>query len=115
MYDRYQQCNEHVTFTEEMYTLLLWLQFFEVNIRILGGLLSAYYLSGGDELYKQKALQLADRLLPVFNTSSGIANTHVQLRLPNGGAPGYQADGSTNIAEAGTLSLEFTSLGRITG
>jgi mannosyl-oligosaccharide alpha-1,2-mannosidase len=37
------------------------MQFFEVNIRILGGLLSAYYLSGGDELYLLKAEQMAER------------------------------------------------------
>lgn len=36
-------------------------QFFEVNIRILGGLLSAYYLSAGDDVYLQKAQDLADR------------------------------------------------------
>lgn len=36
-------------------------QFFEVNIRILGGLLSAYYLSEGDDMYLHKAQMLADR------------------------------------------------------
>jgi hypothetical protein len=36
-------------------------QFFEVNIRILGGLLSAYYLTGGDDMFLQKAEMLADR------------------------------------------------------
>lgn len=36
-------------------------QFFEVNIRILGGLLSAYYLGGGDPMYLHKAQDLADR------------------------------------------------------
>jgi hypothetical protein len=40
-------------------------QFFEVNIRILGGLVSAYYLSDGDELYLHKAEQLADRCVAV--------------------------------------------------
>jgi hypothetical protein len=39
-------------------------QFFEVNIRILGGLLSAYYLSGGDDMLLQKAEALADRCVP---------------------------------------------------
>jgi mannosyl-oligosaccharide alpha-1,2-mannosidase len=39
-------------------------QFFEVNIRILGGLLSAYYLSGGDDMFLQKAEMLADRCVP---------------------------------------------------
>jgi hypothetical protein len=36
-------------------------QFFEVNIRILGGLLSAYFLSDGDDMYLHKAQQLGDR------------------------------------------------------
>lgn len=56
------------------------LQFFEVNIRIMGGLLSAYFLSGGDELYLHKAQALGDRLLPAFNTSSGLPVTKVQVR-----------------------------------
>lgn len=38
-------------------------QFFEVNIRILGGLVSAYYLSGGDDLYLHKAEMLSDRFV----------------------------------------------------
>lgn len=47
-------------------------QLFEVNIRILGGLLSAYYLSGGDDAFLHKAEQLGERLLPAFNTGSGL-------------------------------------------
>lgn len=46
----------HLTFHDGEFV-----QFFEVNIRILGGLLSAYYLSGGDELYLSRAHSLADR------------------------------------------------------
>lgn len=34
---------------------------FETTIRILGGLLSAYYLSDGDVLFLQRAKQLGDR------------------------------------------------------
>lgn len=55
-------------------------QFFEVNIRITGGLLSAYFLSGGDELFLHKAEQLGDRLLPAFNTTTGLPVTRVQVR-----------------------------------
>ncbi|PNH03981.1 Endoplasmic reticulum mannosyl-oligosaccharide 1,2-alpha-mannosidase [Tetrabaena socialis] len=36
---------------------------FETTIRILGGLASAYYHSGGDELFLEKAVEFADRLL----------------------------------------------------
>lgn len=38
---------------------------FEVTIRILGGLLSAYYYSM-DEVFKEKARDLGDRLLTAF-------------------------------------------------
>jgi hypothetical protein len=54
-------------------------QFFEVNIRIVGGLLSAYFLSGGDALFLRKAEALGDRLMPAFNTSSGLPVTKVQV------------------------------------
>uniref|UniRef100_A0A3Q2QV88 alpha-1,2-Mannosidase n=1 Tax=Fundulus heteroclitus TaxID=8078 RepID=A0A3Q2QV88_FUNHE len=44
---------------------------FEVNIRYVGGLLSAYYLTG-EELFRSKALELGEKLLPAFNTPTGI-------------------------------------------
>lgn len=40
----------------------------QITIRVLGGLLSAYHLSGEDQLFLDKAVDLADRLLPVFDT-----------------------------------------------
>ena len=46
--------------------------FFETVIRYLGGLLSAYALSGR-QILLDKADQLGTRLLPVFNTQSGLA------------------------------------------
>ncbi|XP_008057405.1 mannosyl-oligosaccharide 1,2-alpha-mannosidase IA-like [Carlito syrichta] len=44
---------------------------FEVNIRFVGGLLSAYYLSG-EEIFRKKAVELGIKLLPAFHTPSGI-------------------------------------------
>ncbi len=38
---------------------------FEITIRVLGGLLSAYYLSL-DPLCLDKAVDLADRIMPIF-------------------------------------------------
>eukprot|EP00775_Hariotina_reticulata_P013796 gene13796-13917_t len=90
-------------------------QFFEVNIRILGGLLSAYYLSDGDDLYLHKAQQLADRLMVAFNTSSGIPTTTVTLRNAEGRRSTGISDSQTNQAEAGTISMEFTTAGRLLG
>jgi mannosyl-oligosaccharide alpha-1,2-mannosidase len=55
-------------------------QLFETTIRILGGLTSAYYHSGGDELFRQKAEEFADRVLYAFNTSSGLPVGMVDLQ-----------------------------------
>ena len=43
---------------------------FECTIRVLGGLLSTYALTG-DELFKTKAVDLGDRLMYGFNQGSG--------------------------------------------
>ncbi|MBK6777530.1 MAG: glycoside hydrolase family 47 protein [Flavobacteriales bacterium] len=47
---------------------------FEVDIRILGGLLSMYELSGNPKVLA-KTVDFADRLLPAFNTGTGIPPT----------------------------------------
>jgi hypothetical protein len=64
----------------------------------------------------RKAEGLGNRLLPAFNTSSGLPVTHVHLRrsVEERARIGV-SDEQTNLAEAGTLSLEFTTLGRLTG
>lgn len=46
--------------------------FFETVIRYLGGLLSAYALSG-NRMLLSKAEELGNKLLPVFNTPTGLA------------------------------------------
>jgi mannosyl-oligosaccharide alpha-1,2-mannosidase len=46
---------------------------FEITIRVLGGLLSAFHLSGEhDTMLLEKAVDLADRLLPAFETVSNF-------------------------------------------
>lgn len=60
---------------------------FEVVIRGVGGLLSAHVLllrdpslvPGYDGLLLTMAVELADRLLPAFNTPSGLPNLYVNL------------------------------------
>lgn len=46
--------------------------------RVLGGLLSAYDLSG-DKIFLEKARDIADRLLPAWNTPSGIPYNKINL------------------------------------
>ncbi|KAH0631210.1 hypothetical protein JD844_005427 [Phrynosoma platyrhinos] len=51
---------------------------FEVNIRYVGGLLAAYYLTG-EEVFKSKALELGEKLLPAFSTPTGIPRGVINL------------------------------------
>ena len=54
-------------------------QVFETTIRYVGGLLSAYELSG-DEMFVEKTVQLVDRLLPAFDTATGIPYQYVNFK-----------------------------------
>ena len=83
-------------------------QNFEITIRLLGGLLSSYELSGDARLLA-KAEDLGQRLLPVFDSPTGLPYTHVNLHTG-------QVDGKlSNPAETGSLILEFGMLSRLTG
>src|SRR6266550_4403219 len=82
-------------------------QNFEITIRLLGGLLSSYELT-----HDPKLLALADdlgtRLLPVFNSPTGMPYRFVNLRT------GKTRDPKSNPAEIGTLLLEFGTLSKLT-
>ncbi|KAJ7095850.1 glycoside hydrolase [Mycena belliarum] len=87
---------------------------FETTIRVLGGLLSAYHLSKEDQIYLEKAVELADRILPVFNTPSGLPFTNVNLALREGRIdPSWPEFVSSS--EVATLQLEFRYLSVLTG
>ncbi|XP_016982378.1 ER degradation-enhancing alpha-mannosidase-like protein 2 [Drosophila rhopaloa] len=95
---------------------------FETNIRIVGGLLSAHLLSkrAGIDLEqgwpcKGPLLRLAEdvarRLLPAFDTNTGMPYGTVNLRY---GVP----KGETSVtctAGVGTFLIEFGTLSRLTG
>uniref|UniRef100_A0A8C5G8J5 alpha-1,2-Mannosidase n=1 Tax=Gouania willdenowi TaxID=441366 RepID=A0A8C5G8J5_GOUWI len=82
---------------------------FEVNIRYVGGLLSAYYLTG-EELFKNKVLELGEKLLPAFNTPTGIPRGVINLGSGTSWSWGWASAGSSILAEFGTLHLEFVHL-----
>ncbi|KAG2294323.1 hypothetical protein Bca4012_004593 [Brassica carinata] len=86
---------------------------FETTIRVVGGLLSLYDLSG-DKLFLEKAKDIADRLLPAWNSSSGIPYNIINLRHGNAHNPTW-AGGDSNLAESGTEQLEFIALSQRTG
>ncbi|OAX39217.1 glycoside hydrolase [Rhizopogon vinicolor AM-OR11-026] len=86
---------------------------FETTIRIMGGLLAAYHLSGEDSLFLEKARELADRILPTFETESGLPLSLVNLALREG-VPDRDNYGYVSTAEIATLQLEFRYLAYLT-
>jgi mannosyl-oligosaccharide alpha-1,2-mannosidase len=88
---------------------------FETIIRSLGGLLSAYDLSG-DSVFLQKATDLGTRLLPAFDSESGIP--YGQTTLHNGEPQSLNVNwhsDSAALAEVGTMQVEFRYLSHATG
>ncbi len=83
-------------------------QNFEITIRILGGLLSNYQLTG-DKRFLSLAEDLGNRLLPVFNSPTGMPYRYVNLRT------GKVRNPVSNPAETGTLLIEFGTLSKLTG
>ncbi|XP_046554342.1 mannosyl-oligosaccharide 1,2-alpha-mannosidase IA-like [Haliotis rubra] len=90
------------------------LSVFETNIRFVGGLLASYALSG-DPMFKDKAKQIADKLLPAFNTPSGIPQSMVNIKTGSSRNWGWASGGCSILAEFGSLHLEFAYLSSITG
>ncbi|KAJ7115276.1 glycoside hydrolase [Mycena epipterygia] len=85
---------------------------FETTIRVLGGLLSALHLSS-DDMYLRHAVDLADRMLPAFNTPSGLPLSSINLET-RFGIPDPWNPHSISTAEATTLQLEFRDLAELT-
>ncbi|KAF7203130.1 ER degradation-enhancing alpha-mannosidase-like protein 3 isoform X1 [Nothobranchius furzeri] len=100
---------------------------FETNIRVLGGLLGGHSMAvmlkeGRQHMqwYQDELLNMAKdlglRLLPAFNTSSGLPYPRVNLKHGVRGPEtrtGTETD--TCTACAGTMILEFAALSRFTG
>ncbi|THC89603.1 hypothetical protein EYZ11_010953 [Aspergillus tanneri] len=103
---------------------------FETTIRMLGGLLSAHYLSTsrpdlapvadddigapGEDLYIEKATDLAERLAGAFESLSGIPYASVNLNTSEG-IPSHADKGASSTAEATSVQLEFKYLAKLTG
>jgi mannosidase alpha-like ER degradation enhancer 2 len=81
---------------------------FEITIRLLGGLLSSYQLTS-DKRLLDLADDLGTRLLPVFNSPTGMPYVYVNLKT------GKTRGVESNPAEIGTLLLEFGTLSKLTG
>ncbi|HKU27754.1 MAG TPA: glycoside hydrolase family 47 protein [Candidatus Sulfotelmatobacter sp.] len=86
----------------------IYVKNFEITIRLLGGLLSSYQLSD-DKRLLVLAEDLGKRLLPAFNSPTGMPYVYVNLKT--GAVRGEE----TNPAEVGTLLIEFGALSKLSG
>lgn len=82
--------------------------FFETVIRILGGLLTAYELSG-DAMYLEKASELGKKLMPAFATPHSLPWARIALGTGKCYNPRWQKN-YVLLAEIGTIQLEFYAL-----
>jgi mannosidase alpha-like ER degradation enhancer 2 len=98
-----QLIDQQLSFDRDVYV-----KNFEITIRLLGGLLSGYELSGDKQLLAL-AQDLGKRLLPAFDSPTGLPYQYVNLKT--GAVRGTE----TNPAETGTLLLEFGTLSKLTG
>lgn len=93
---------ENLSFDKDIYV-----QNFEITIRLLGGLISAYQMTG-DEKLLSLAEDLGTRLLPVFDSPTGLPYKYVNLKT------GKTRGEISNPAETGTLLIEFGTLAKLT-
>lgn len=88
---------------------------FETTIRYVGGLLSAYDLSGGKyPVLLNKAVELGDMLYAAFDTPNRMPITYWEWERAVAGDE-QEAGSSVPIADIGSLSMEFTRLTQLTG
>ncbi len=86
----------------------IYVKDFEITIRLLGSLLSGYELTG-DKRLLELADELGRRMLPMFNSPTGMPYEYVNLHT------GAVRGAASNPAEIGSLLIEYGMLARHTG
>uniref|UniRef100_A0A673I2P2 alpha-1,2-Mannosidase n=1 Tax=Sinocyclocheilus rhinocerous TaxID=307959 RepID=A0A673I2P2_9TELE len=97
--------------TELFFSKNVDVNLFESTIRILGGLLSTYHLTG-DTLFLDKAQDIGSRLMPAFKTPSKIPYSDVNIGKGTAHPPRWTTD--STVAEVTSIQLEFRELSRLT-
>jgi len=84
---------------------------FEINIRALGGLLSAYSLSN-KKVFLDTAIRLADNLMPAYG-AGGLPKSTVDVGT--GQAAWHSYTSNAVLAEVATLQVEMRFLSKVSG
>ncbi|XP_063907218.1 mannosyl-oligosaccharide alpha-1,2-mannosidase IA isoform X2 [Zophobas morio] len=114
MKDEFKQARDWVANELDLNSMASDVSVFETNIRFVGGLLACFALTG-DVMFRDKAQQIADKLLPAFQTQTGIPHALVNLKTGASKNFAWASGGSSILSEFGTLHLEFAYLSDVTG
>jgi len=112
--DEFKQGRDWIADNYNLDQLSLDLSVFETNIRFVGGLLTCFALTG-DVMFRDKAEHTAQKLLPAFQTQTGIPNALINTKSGTSKNYGWASGGASILSEFGTLSLEFGYLSDVTG
>jgi len=108
--DEYNRAIEYIKTMKPFNQTKAYISVFETNIRMVGGFLSAYDLSG-EPILLQKAQEMADILLTAFDEEAGVFAGSVSLSgKERGHVYGYVC-----LAEIGSMQLEMRRLSILTG
>lgn len=84
---------------------------FEMTIRVLGGLLSAFHLTK-EAAFLHKAVDVGDRLIHCFDSPSKVVPfSDVNLKTKSPKSPNWSPDSS--LSEVSTVQIEFRDLSRL--
>jgi hypothetical protein len=112
LYDEFNEVIEYLKSPQHTFARHIEVGIFETTIRVLGGLLSSYELSG-ELILLDKAYDIGRRL---FHCIEGRTIPHASVYLDSGETsnPGWLG-GSQSLAEVTTIQLEFKKLSVYTG
>ncbi|XP_068085497.1 mannosyl-oligosaccharide alpha-1,2-mannosidase IA [Anabrus simplex] len=111
--EQFQQGRDWVDKNLDVNNVIKDVSVFETTTRLVGGLLSSYALTG-DIMFRDKAAQLAEKLLPAFETNTGVPHAIVNVNTGYGKNYGWVAGACSILSELGGLHLEFSYLSDVT-
>ncbi|APA13461.1 hypothetical protein SS1G_07919 [Sclerotinia sclerotiorum 1980 UF-70] len=115
LYEEFEEAVKAVEKIDFTTTPRMEIPVFETTIRYLGGLLAAFDVSDGKfQVLLDKATELAEILMGAFDTPNRMPVLHYRWKPVFASQP-HRASSRSNLAELGSLSMEFTRLAQLTG
>lgn len=111
--DMEEAYEDSLNWIENNFSLICNVSVFESTIRVIGGLISAYEMTGDYRLLNA-AQKLGDKLMFAFETPYGLPHSIIELKnnIPYDWA---WSSGESLLAESGSIQIEMMALSYYTG